>query len=153
MPSSKTREYEAWVRRIKLDTPFPTCPCGGPTGLRPYQHFVRAGASVVPVLITAWKCCKCGEDTVMMDELVRAELLAARIVLVPFYAAARRPSDPAVMRFARKALGCTKPELAERLGRELREVEQWEEPDGVAPPGVAQAVLQLLSAEIGRVGR
>ena len=88
-------------------------------------------------------CTHCGEFTIPATTLETVELRAA---LVAFTEAPRVTG--AMLRFARKALGLTQSELAERLGSSLESVSRWEREERPMELWVPLAVLGLVRARL-----
>ncbi len=78
------------------------------------EHSVLDGSVTRPV------CIQCGEFTVSAQALEKVEL---RVVVVAFTEAAM--VSGAMLRFARKALGTTQGDLAERIGTTPESLSRW----------------------------
>jgi DNA-binding transcriptional regulator YiaG len=94
---------------------------------------------VIDRSITRPVCLSCGEFTVPASTLEKVELRAA---LVAFTEAPRATGS--MLRFARKALGLTQAELAERLATASESVSRWEREERPMEPWVPLAVLGLV---------
>lgn len=84
-------------------------------------------------------CVDCGEYTVPAGMLEKVELRAALVVLTD----APSVSGEAV-KFARKALGLTQTELAERIGSTKESISRWEREERPMEPWVPLTVLALI---------
>lgn len=84
-------------------------------------------------------CLSCGEFTVTTAALEKVELQAA---LVAFTEAPVVTGE--MVRFARKALGLTQTELAERIGTTKESVSRWEREERPMEPWVPLTVLALV---------
>jgi DNA-binding transcriptional regulator YiaG len=97
------------------------------------------GHVVIDRSITRPVCLSCGEFTVPASTLEKIELRAA---LVAFTEAPQTTGS--MLRFARKALGLTQAELAERLATASESVSRWEREERPMEPWVPLAVLGLV---------
>lgn len=84
-------------------------------------------------------CCQCGEFTVSATMLEKLELRAALVA----FSDAPKVTGP-MLRFARKALGFTQPELAQRIGASTESVSRWEREERPSEPWVPLAVTGLI---------
>jgi DNA-binding XRE family transcriptional regulator len=100
------------------------------------EHKVRDQSNRRPV------CNDCGAFTVPSKTLERVELNAALIV---FEEAALTGET---LRFARKALGMTQSELAERLGTAAESISRWERGERAMEAWVPLSVTGLIRARL-----
>lgn len=84
-------------------------------------------------------CLDCGEFTVPADTL---ELVELRAALVAFTDAPKITGE--MLRFARKALGMTQTDLANRIGATKESVSRWEREERPMEPWVPLTVLGLV---------
>ncbi len=99
--------------------------------------------SVLDRSVTRPVCTHCGEFTVPAQALEKVEL---RAVVVAFTEAAT--VSGAMLRFARKALGMTQGDLAERIGATPESLSRWEREERPMEPWVALAVLGLVRGRL-----
>lgn len=99
--------------------------------------------AVLDRTLTRPVCLDCGEFTISADDLEMVELRAA---LVAFTDAPRVTGE--MVRFARKALGLTQAELADRIGSTKESVSRWEREERPMEPWVPLTVLGLVREKL-----
>jgi DNA-binding XRE family transcriptional regulator len=98
-----------------------------------------AGVSVTDATCQALTCVECGAVDLSLDDVQRYERRAAATVL----RATERPTGQLV-RYARRALGLTQAELAEKLGAAGETVSRWEGEKAPIPRYLAPALTGWL---------
>lgn len=101
------------------------------------EYTVLDGSMTRPV------CANCGEFTLSASALEKVELRAA---VVAFTDAPRVTGS--MVRFARKALGMTQSELAQRIGTSPESVSRWEREERPMEVWVPIAVIGLVRERI-----
>lgn len=101
------------------------------------EHCVVSNATIAPV------CTVCGQYTLDAKTASMVELNAAIVFLSDV-----TPVTGAILKFARKALGLTQPELAAQISASTESISRWERGERPAEPWVALALRGLVLAEL-----
>jgi hypothetical protein len=99
-------------------------------------------ASVILLEAPLLVCDKCGEIEYPGDMMNAVERALA------FHMLGLADLEPQAVRFLRKFLGLTQPELAEKLGCSRPTIARWEQEEGDGISGVDSAALRALVASL-----
>lgn len=100
-----------------------TCPeCGGPLVVKVHRHIENVGGTKVVDETAMLPCCvQCNNVDLTLKQLAGYERRAAALVLERVIHA-----NGAMLRYARKALGITQPELAKLISHKPETISRWE---------------------------